>query len=140
MSMYTEQEAKAILDKAIKASKADQCTATLTGASGGNIRYALNSVSTSGYVSDADLAIEVAFGKRIGTATINSFDDVCDIGRNIWLLSIAQQSSASDRERTSPIATRGPSGKCSEGSCPPADRDQGAERPRRCTDWAMRRR
>ncbi|MEP7044135.1 MAG: TldD/PmbA family protein [Dokdonella sp.] len=75
MSMYTEQEAKAILDKAIKASKADQCTATLTGASGGNIRYALNSVSTSGYVSDADLAIEVAFGKRIGTATINAFDD-----------------------------------------------------------------
>ena len=73
--MYTEQEAKAILDKAIKASKADQCTATLTGASGGNIRYALNSVSTSGRVSDCDLAVEVAFGKRIGTATINSFDD-----------------------------------------------------------------
>jgi predicted Zn-dependent protease len=73
--MYTEQEAKTILDKAIKASTADQCTATLTGSSGGNIRYALNSVSTSGYVSDADLAIEVAFGKRIGTATINTFDD-----------------------------------------------------------------
>jgi predicted Zn-dependent protease len=75
MSIYTEQDAKAILDKAIKLSTADQCTATLTGASGGNIRYALNSVSTSGYVSDADLAIEVAFGKRIGTATINAFDD-----------------------------------------------------------------
>jgi len=75
MSMYTEEQAKAILDKAIKASKADQCTATLSGSSGGNIRYALNSVSTSGYVSDADLAVEVAFGKRIGTATINSFDD-----------------------------------------------------------------
>jgi predicted Zn-dependent protease len=73
--MYTEEQAKAILDKAIKASKADQCTATLSGSSGGNIRYALNSVSTSGYVSDADLAVEVAFGKRIGTATINSFDD-----------------------------------------------------------------
>jgi predicted Zn-dependent protease len=73
--MYTEEQAKAILDKAIKLSKADQCTATLSGSSGGNIRYALNSVSTSGYVSDADLAIEVAFGKRVGTATINSFDD-----------------------------------------------------------------
>jgi len=34
-----------------------------------------------------------------GITTINSFDDVCDIGRNIWLLSIAQQSSASDRDR-----------------------------------------
>jgi predicted Zn-dependent protease len=75
MSMYTEQEAKAILDKAIKLSKADQCSATLTGSDGGNIRYALNSVSTSGHVSDADLAIEVAFGKKVGTATINTFDD-----------------------------------------------------------------
>jgi len=75
MSIYSEEQAKAILDKAIKASKADQCNATLNGSIGGNIRYALNSVSTSGQVSDCDLAIEVAFGKRIGTATINSFDD-----------------------------------------------------------------
>jgi len=75
MSIYTEDQARAILDKAIKASKADQCSATLNGGINGNIRYALNSVSTSGRVSDCDLAIEVAFGKRIGTATINSFDD-----------------------------------------------------------------
>ena len=75
MTIYSEQDAKAILDKAIKASKADECTATLSGSSGGNIRYALNSVSTSGYVSDCDLAVEVAFGKRTGIATINSFDD-----------------------------------------------------------------
>jgi predicted Zn-dependent protease len=75
MSIYTEEQAKAILDKTIKASKADQCSATLNGGINGNIRYALNSVSTSGRVSDCDLAVEVAFGKRIGTATINSFDD-----------------------------------------------------------------
>ena len=75
MSIYTEEQAKSILDKAIKASKADQCSATLNGQSGGNIRYALNSVSTSGHVSDCDLAVEVAFGKRVGTATTNRFDD-----------------------------------------------------------------
>lgn len=75
MSMYTEEQAKAILDKVIKLSKADQCNATLSGSTGGNIRYALNSVSTSGHVSDADLAVEVAFGKKVGTATINQFDD-----------------------------------------------------------------
>jgi len=74
MSTYGEEQAKAILDKAIGLSKAEQCTATLSGSSGGNIRYALNGVSTSGYVSDAELAIEVAFGKRIGTSTINLFD------------------------------------------------------------------
>jgi predicted Zn-dependent protease len=75
MTIYSEEQAKAILDKAIKSSKADECTATLTGSNGGNVRYALNNVSTSGYVSDADLVVQVAFGKRTGTATINAFDD-----------------------------------------------------------------
>jgi predicted Zn-dependent protease len=75
MSMYTEQEAKAILDKVLKYSKADECTATLQGGINGNIRFALNNVSTSGIVSDADLAVQVAFGKRVGVATINAFDD-----------------------------------------------------------------
>jgi hypothetical protein len=42
-----------------------------------------------------------------GITTINSFDDVCDIGRNIWLLSIAQQSSASDRDRREKAASEG---------------------------------
>ena len=64
MSIYTEQEAKAILDKVIALSKADECTATLTGGINGNIRFALNNVSTSGIVTNADLAVQVAFGKR----------------------------------------------------------------------------
>jgi len=75
MAIYSEQQAKAILDRAIGLSKADQCVATLSGSSAGNIRYALNGVSTSGHVSDADLAVEVAFGKRVGTATTNRFDE-----------------------------------------------------------------
>ena len=75
MSMYSEKEAKAILDKVIALSKADECTATLSGSIDGNIRYARNAVSTSGIVSDAQLGVQVAFGKRVGIATINEFDD-----------------------------------------------------------------
>lgn len=75
MSIFTEQEAKAILGKVIALSKADECTATLAGAVDGNIRFALNNVSTSGVVSNAELAVQVAFGKRVGTASINEFDD-----------------------------------------------------------------
>lgn len=75
MSIYSEQEARTILDKVIKLSKADECTATLTGSIDGNVRFALNNVSTSGIVSDCSLAVQVAFGKRVGIATINSFDD-----------------------------------------------------------------
>ena len=50
MTIYSEQEAKAILDKVIALSKADECTATLGGSIDGNIRYARNAVSTSGIV------------------------------------------------------------------------------------------
>jgi len=75
MSIFTEQEAKAILDKVIALSKADECTATLAGSVAGNIRFALNNVSTSGIVDDTSLGVQVAFGKRVGSASINEFDD-----------------------------------------------------------------
>ena len=75
MTIFTEAEAKAILEKVVKLSKADECTATLAGSTNGNVRFALNNVTTSGIVDNIDLAVQVAFGKRVGTATINSFDD-----------------------------------------------------------------
>jgi predicted Zn-dependent protease len=75
MSIMTEAEAKTILDKVIALSTADECTAELGGSIEGNIRFALNNVSTSGVVSDTNLAVSVAFGKRVGTASINEFSD-----------------------------------------------------------------
>src|SRR5688572_22751033 len=75
MSIFTEEQAKAILDKVLKLSTADECTVTLAGNITGNIRFALNAVSTSGKVSDTDLIVQSAFGKREGIATINEFDD-----------------------------------------------------------------
>ncbi|HET6434724.1 MAG TPA: DNA gyrase modulator, partial [Xanthomonadaceae bacterium] len=75
MGMFTEEQAKAILDKVIALCKADECTAQLTGSVDGNIRFALNNVSTSGIVDNTDLAVQVAYGKHTGVATINSFDD-----------------------------------------------------------------
>ena len=75
MSIYSENDAQAILRKVVSLSKADECTATLDGSIAGNIRYALNNVSTSGVVNDCELVVRVAYGKRAGTATINEFDD-----------------------------------------------------------------
>ncbi|WP_428152008.1 TldD/PmbA family protein [Brevundimonas sp.] len=75
MSIMTEAEAKTILDKVIALSTADECTAQLGGSIDGNIRFALNNVSTSGVVTDTQLGVQVAFGKRVGTATINEFSD-----------------------------------------------------------------
>lgn len=75
MSILTEAQAKAILDKVIAFSTADECSAQLGGGIGGNVRFARNDISTSGIVDDIELGVQVAFGKRVGTATINQFDD-----------------------------------------------------------------
>jgi predicted Zn-dependent protease len=75
MSILSESEAKAILDKVIGFSTADHTVATLGGGLQGNVRFARNDISTSGIVDDVQLGVEVAFGKRVGTASINQFDD-----------------------------------------------------------------
>lgn len=75
MSLFTESEARAILDKVIALSKADECSATLSGGREGNVRFARNTVSTSGVVNDVTLIVQVAFGNRSGVATTNRFDD-----------------------------------------------------------------
>ena len=56
-------------------SAADECTARMTGSTKGNIRFALNSVSTTGIIKDARLQVSVAIGKRRGSASTNRFDD-----------------------------------------------------------------
>ena|SRR5687768_752759 len=75
MNLFTEEQARAILDKVVALSTADDCTATLAGNIDGNIRFALNAVSTSGIVENCQLIVQCAFGNREGTATTNAFDD-----------------------------------------------------------------
>jgi len=75
MAIYTEKEARVLLEKVLSYSKADECECNLDGSVEGNIRYARNTVSTSGEVSDVTLAVQSSFGKRTGVATINEFDD-----------------------------------------------------------------
>lgn len=75
MAILSKEEAKNILQKVISFSKADGCEVNLNGAENGNIRYARNSVSTSGEESNVSLAIQSYFGKKAGSATINEFDD-----------------------------------------------------------------
>ena len=75
MKMFTEAEARALLEKVVKLSVADEANAQLNGSTAGNVRFALNNVSTSGIVDNTSLAVQVAFGKRTGVATTNQFDD-----------------------------------------------------------------
>ncbi len=75
MAIYTEQEARKIMEKALSFSTADVCEVNLNGSESGNIRYARNSVSTAGHQSNQTLVIQSSFGKKSGTATIDEFDD-----------------------------------------------------------------
>lgn len=75
MAILSKEEAQALLKKVLAFSKAEECEVSLTGSEGGNIRYAQNTISTSGDISTLSLAVTSAFGKRSGTATINEFDD-----------------------------------------------------------------
>ncbi|AQG79789.1 TldD/PmbA family protein [Spirosoma montaniterrae] len=74
-TIFTEAEAKALLTKVLSYSKADECEANLLGEERGNIRYARNDVSTSGEIVNKNLVVQSAFGKKVGTATIDEFDD-----------------------------------------------------------------
>lgn len=75
MAIYSKEEAKQILDKALSFSKADTCEINLGGQNSGNIRYARNTVSTAGYQNNQTLAVQSSFGKKVGVATIDEFDD-----------------------------------------------------------------
>ena len=75
MAIISKEEARKILEKVLSYSKADSCEISLSGSKGGNIRYARNTVSTSGTESNMSLAVQSAFGKKSGVSTVNEFDD-----------------------------------------------------------------
>ncbi|QSE96632.1 TldD/PmbA family protein [Fulvivirga lutea] len=75
MAIYSKEEARQILEKALSFSKAETCEINLSGNESGNIRYARNTVSTAGHRSNQSLVVTSSFGNKTGTATIDEFDD-----------------------------------------------------------------
>ena len=78
MAILTKDEAQALMKKVLSYSKADECEVNLNCTDAGNVRYALNKVTTSAVTSQTQLAVASAFGKKLGIATINEFDDELD--------------------------------------------------------------
>ncbi len=75
MAFLSESEARALLQKALSFSKADECQVTLGGGRDGNLRFARNAVSTSGGSDTMALGVRSSFGAKTGTSTVNEFDD-----------------------------------------------------------------
>lgn len=73
--ILNEQNSKDILRKVLSMTKADAAQASLGGSDGANIRFALNQVTTSGTRNNYSLSLSVAYGKRVGSASANQFDD-----------------------------------------------------------------
>ncbi|MFN3561157.1 MAG: TldD/PmbA family protein [Chloroherpetonaceae bacterium] len=75
MSVLSKEEAKKILDKVLSFSKAEECQVSLGGNISGNVRYARNTITTSGFNENINLNVSAKFGRRIGSASTNELDD-----------------------------------------------------------------
>jgi predicted Zn-dependent protease len=73
--IWTREQAKALIDRALALSKAEETFVVLTGGDRGNLRFARNTATTSGATSGYSLAITASFGKKSGTVTTAEFDD-----------------------------------------------------------------
>ena len=73
--ILTREEAEAIVQKAIKLSKADAIDVQVNTYTQGNIRFADNQVSTAGSTTDAQLGIQSAFGPKHAVVTTNDLSD-----------------------------------------------------------------
>ena len=75
MSLLSRDEARALLERVLSFSSADHCSVSVNGGDNGNIRYARNSVTTSGATQNMSVVVQSTFGRKTGTSTINELDD-----------------------------------------------------------------
>ncbi|HKY59380.1 MAG TPA: metallopeptidase TldD-related protein [Gemmatimonadota bacterium] len=75
MAIMTEQEARRIVDAVMESATADATIVDLVSREGGNTRFAMNGVTTSGEVSNVGVIVTSTFGARTGRAETNGVDD-----------------------------------------------------------------
>jgi predicted Zn-dependent protease len=73
--IWTKEQAKALTDRVLSFSKAEQTFVAINGGDRANLRFARNTATTSGASSGTSLAITASFGKRSGSVTTAQFDD-----------------------------------------------------------------
>lgn len=71
--MMSRSEAQAFLERVVKLSKADTIAAQLGGGYTGNIRFAANRISTSGGVSNSQLAVQSGYGPKHAVVSTGDF-------------------------------------------------------------------
>ncbi|MBC7791710.1 MAG: TldD/PmbA family protein [Anaerolineae bacterium] len=71
----SREESQAVIERALKFSKADAIEVTLSGGYTGNTRFAANQISTSGGVENANLVAVSSFGPKHAAVTTNDLSD-----------------------------------------------------------------
>jgi predicted Zn-dependent protease len=74
-ALLTREQAQAIVEKAVKLSKADSIQVFVNSGYQGNVRFAANQMSTSGGIADANLTIQSAFGPKHAAVSSNDLSD-----------------------------------------------------------------
>ena len=73
--IWSRERTKALTDRVLSLSKAEQTFVTVDGSERASVRFARNSVTTAGATSGVTLSITSRFGKHSGTVTTARFDD-----------------------------------------------------------------
>jgi predicted Zn-dependent protease len=73
--LLTREEAKALADRVLAMSTADQTRVFIVSTWSGNTRFADASITTSGGVTDTTLTITTAIGKRQASSSTNVLDE-----------------------------------------------------------------
>lgn len=71
----TKEQAQKIAEKILSLTKADGVAISINGGSSSNLRFARNTVTTSGTSNDTNISLSVTFGKKTGRYSFNQFDD-----------------------------------------------------------------
>ncbi len=73
--IFSKEESAKIIEKVISFSKADSVEVNLSGGTSMNLRFAVNTVSTSGAADTLDINITSNIGKKSGSVSLTSIDD-----------------------------------------------------------------
>src|SRR5215831_12034045 len=73
--MLTKEQMQKLAEKAISFTKFPECNISISSTERAFIRFALNGVTTSGFVADQSLSISVTKEGRVGNASVDDFDE-----------------------------------------------------------------
>jgi predicted Zn-dependent protease len=74
--IWTREQARALTERVLSFSKAEETFVAVNGSDRANLRFARNTATTSGASSGTRLSITSSFGKRSGSVTTGELDDV----------------------------------------------------------------